>query len=122
MPKSSSCCAGRSPTRAGCPATPHGCAGLAGQRGKPSPGSLGHVHVGGRGVTGTENEDVRAAATADSATAAQVRPAWTLQREPHLLVIPGTGDPAHLAVNVAAGALRLTSEELALLDSVTIPA
>jgi aryl-alcohol dehydrogenase-like predicted oxidoreductase len=39
-----------------------------------------------------------------------------------VLAIPGTGDPAHLAANVAAGALRLSGEELALLELVTIPA
>jgi len=35
-----------------------------------------------------------------------------------VLAIPGTGDPDHLAANVAAGALRLSEEDLALLDSV----
>ncbi|GGW76137.1 hypothetical protein GCM10010350_71340 [Streptomyces galilaeus] len=40
------------------------------------------------------------------------RLAWTLARGPHVLAIPGTGNPAHLAENVAAGALRLTAEEL----------
>jgi aryl-alcohol dehydrogenase-like predicted oxidoreductase len=39
-----------------------------------------------------------------------------------VLAIPGTGDPAHLAANVAASALRLSGEELALLESVSIPA
>ncbi len=77
---------------------------------------------GGRGATGTERREVLAIAGARGVTAAQVRLAWTLQRGPHVLAIPGTGDPAHLADNVAAGALRLTGEELALLDSVTIPA
>jgi len=77
---------------------------------------------GGRGVTGTEHEEVRAVAGAHGVTTAQVRLAWTLQRGPHVLAIPGTSDPAHLAANVAAGALRLAGEELALLDSVTIPA
>jgi hypothetical protein len=37
-----------------------------------------------------------------------------------MLVIPGTGDPAHLAANVAAAALRLTAGEAARLTSVTI--
>ncbi|MGW9071366.1 hypothetical protein ACWGQT_18230, partial [Streptomyces yangpuensis] len=50
--------------------------------------------------------------------AAQVRLAWTLQRGPHVLAIPGTGDPAHLAANVAAGSLRLSPADLALLESV----
>jgi aryl-alcohol dehydrogenase-like predicted oxidoreductase len=39
-----------------------------------------------------------------------------------VLAIPGTSDPAHLEANVAAAALRLTGEELVLLESVTIPA
>ncbi|MBO0811227.1 MAG: hypothetical protein J2P23_04185, partial [Microlunatus sp.] len=33
----------------------------------------------------------------------------------NVLAIPGTGDPDHLVENVAAAALRLTDEELALL-------
>ncbi|MGY0230460.1 aldo/keto reductase [Longispora urticae] len=49
-------------------------------------------------------------------TAAQVRIAWTLSRGPHMLAIPGTGNPDHLDENVAAGALRLTAEELAFLE------
>ncbi|MFC5827763.1 hypothetical protein [Nonomuraea insulae] len=32
--------------------------------------------------------------------------------------IPGTGDPGHLVVNVAAGALRLSEEEMAAIDRV----
>ncbi|MGW2403652.1 oxidoreductase [Streptomyces sp. NPDC001739] len=48
---------------------------------------------------------------------AQVRLAWTLHRGPHVLAIPGTGDLAHLAQNVAAGSLRLSEDELAVLDS-----
>jgi aryl-alcohol dehydrogenase-like predicted oxidoreductase len=42
----------------------------------------------------------------------QARLAWTLHRGPHLLAIPGTGDPAHLAEYIAAAALRLTPEDL----------
>ncbi|WP_377273575.1 oxidoreductase [Peterkaempfera sp. SMS 1(5)a] len=59
---------------------------------------------------------VHTVARAHGATPAQVRLAWTLHRGPHLLAIPGTTNPAHLAENVAAGALRLTEEQLALLD------
>jgi len=72
----------------------------------------------GTGVTGTENADVLAVARAHAATAAQVRLAWALQRGPHVLVIPGTGDPGHLAANVAAAALRLTGDEMTRLESV----
>ncbi|MFB9238862.1 aldo/keto reductase [Plantactinospora siamensis] len=59
---------------------------------------------------------VEAVAAAHHATPHQVRLAWTLHRGPHVLAIPGTGDPEHLARNVAAGALRLTAAELATLD------
>ncbi|MBY8846877.1 aldo/keto reductase [Streptomyces sp. SP2-10] len=58
---------------------------------------------------------VQLVARAHHATPAQVRLAWTLHRGPHVLAIPGTRNPAHLAENIAAGALRLTEEELALL-------
>ncbi|MFF8278501.1 aldo/keto reductase [Streptomyces lateritius] len=68
------------------------------------------------GATGVEGEEVRAVARAHGASPAQVRLAWTLHRGPHVLAIPGTGDPDHLAANVAAGALRLSEDELALLD------
>ncbi|WP_435840616.1 hypothetical protein [Streptomyces bobili] len=45
-------------------------------------------------------------------TAPRIRLAWTLARGPRVLAMPGTGNPGHLTENVAAGALRLTSEEL----------
>ncbi|RBJ08165.1 aldo/keto reductase [Micromonospora provocatoris] len=62
------------------------------------------------------NEAVAAVARAHGATPAQVRIAWTLSRGPHMLAIPGTGNPDHLVENLAAGALRLSPEELAALD------
>jgi len=37
-----------------------------------------------------------------------------------VLVIPGTGDPAHLAANVAATALRFSADEMARLTSLRI--
>ncbi len=64
------------------------------------------------GATAAEHADVLAVAESHGASPAQVRIAWTLHQGPHLLAIPGTGDPAHLAANVAAGALRLTPEDL----------
>ena len=63
-----------------------------------------------------------AVARAHGATPAQVRLAWTLHQGPHVLAIPGTGNPDHLVENVAAGALRLTADELARLDAVHRPA
>jgi len=72
---------------------------------------------GGGGATGSEPEQVVAVARAHGATPAQVRLAWTLQRGPHVLVIPGTSNLDHLADNVAAGALRLTEDEMIRLES-----
>ncbi|MFJ9458516.1 oxidoreductase [Kitasatospora sp. NPDC101447] len=68
------------------------------------------------GARETEPAQVRAVAEARGVSTAQVRLAWTLHRGPHVLAIPGTGDVAHLEDNIAAGALRLSDEELALLD------
>lgn len=64
-----------------------------------------------------EPDAVKAVARAHGATPAQVRLAWTLRQGPHVLAIPGTGNPDHLAENIAAGALRLSDEEAARLLS-----
>ncbi|MER7730233.1 aldo/keto reductase [Streptomyces erythrochromogenes] len=69
------------------------------------------------GAVGEDSPVVLEVARAHGASAAQVRLAWTLQRGRHVLAIPGTGDPDHLAANVAAGALRLTPADLAVLDT-----
>ncbi|GAA3617840.1 oxidoreductase [Nonomuraea rosea] len=69
-----------------------------------------------RGAVAADGEEVLAVARAHGATAAQVRLAWTLRRGPNVLAIPGTGNPAHLVANVAAGALPLSQDELARLD------
>ena len=68
-----------------------------------------------------ESEEVLAVARAHGATPAQVRLAWTLQVGPHMLAIPGTGSPEHLVENVAAGALRLSEDEMASLDALGGP-
>ncbi|MEV4436522.1 oxidoreductase [Streptomyces sp. NPDC049585] len=70
------------------------------------------------GAQGGDDPRTWAVARAHGVSPAQVRIAWTLHRGPHLLAIPGTGDPAHLADNVAAGALRLSDDDLAILDLV----
>lgn len=67
--------------------------------------------------TSAEDDEVTEIARAHDASPAQVRLAWTLARGPHVLVIPGTGDPAHLRQNVEAGELSLTPEELTRLDA-----
>jgi aryl-alcohol dehydrogenase-like predicted oxidoreductase len=65
-----------------------------------------------------EPEPVLTVARARGATPAQVRLAWTLAQGAHVLAIPGTGSLAHLHENIAAGALRLTEQDLALLATV----
>ena len=71
------------------------------------------------GPPASQDSPLAAVARAHDATVAQIRLAWTLHQGPHVLVIPGTGNPDHAAENVAAGAIRLTSAELASLDSLT---
>jgi aryl-alcohol dehydrogenase-like predicted oxidoreductase len=66
------------------------------------------------GGIGPDSPELIEVARRHEATPAQVRLAWTLHQAPNVLAIPGTGDPAHLEQNVAAGALRLTPEDLAL--------
>jgi pyridoxine 4-dehydrogenase len=68
-----------------------------------------------QGGAGAASGQERAVAQAHGASIAQVRLAWTLQCGPHVLAIPGTGDPGHLAENVAAAELRLTPGEMSSL-------
>ncbi len=63
-----------------------------------------------------ELEPVLTVARAHGVTPAQVRLAWSLAQGDHVLAIPGTSSLAHLAENIAAGALRLTTEDLAILS------
>ncbi|WP_242438532.1 aldo/keto reductase [Streptomyces sp. CB00455] len=76
---------------------------------------------GETGVVAPDPQEVRAVARAHGVSPVQVRIAWTLHRGPHVLSIPGTGNPDHLAANVAAAALRLSPAELSLLDRLHAP-
>ncbi|MFJ9549890.1 oxidoreductase [Streptomyces erythrochromogenes] len=67
----------------------------------------------------THDDALLAVARAHGAAPAQIRLAWTLHRGPNVLAIPGTSDPAHLEQNIAAGALRLSTEDMALLEAVS---
>jgi aryl-alcohol dehydrogenase-like predicted oxidoreductase len=61
---------------------------------------------------------VAAAAERLGATPAQVGLAWLLQHAPNTLLIPGTTSSAHLAENLAAGAVVLDEEAVRELDAV----
>ncbi|MFD5097502.1 aldo/keto reductase [Streptomyces albidochromogenes] len=72
---------------------------------------------GQAGASEDDAPEVVAAARAHGVSPAQIRIAWTLHRGRHVLAIPGTGDRGHLADNVAAGGLRLSEDELAVLEA-----
>jgi pyridoxine 4-dehydrogenase len=67
------------------------------------------------GGPGTPSAALAEVARRHEATPAQVRLAWTLHQGRNVLAIPGTGNPAHVDENVAAAALHLTADDLALL-------
>jgi len=54
---------------------------------------------------------VRTAAERHKASTRQVALAWLLGRSPQILPIPGSGSPEHVAQNIAAAGMQLTSEE-----------
>lgn len=70
--------------------------------------------VGGRRPG--EGAALREVAERRGVTPVQVAIAWQLARAPHVLPIPGTSSVDHLEQNVAAAALRLTDDDLAMLD------
>ncbi len=61
---------------------------------------------------------IREVARRHEVSLAEVAIAWTAVRGEHMLPIPGTSDPAHVREDAAAAELRLTAEDLALLDGV----
>ncbi|MFI9741324.1 aldo/keto reductase [Streptomyces sp. NPDC052494] len=69
------------------------------------------------GATTDHSREVHAIARTHGVSAAQIRLAWTLHQGRHVLPIPGTGDLDHLAQNIAVGALSLSRDDLAVLDS-----
>jgi aryl-alcohol dehydrogenase-like predicted oxidoreductase len=66
----------------------------------------------GGGTRPLDEDRLGKVAARHGATVAQVALAWLLAISPALLAIPGTGSPAHLEENMAAGDLRLTPEDL----------
>ncbi len=69
-----------------------------------------------RGRTTEERQDVIHLAQAYGVTATQIRLAWTLHQGPNVLAIPGTGDLRHLEENVAAAGIRLSDDDMRMLD------
>jgi aryl-alcohol dehydrogenase-like predicted oxidoreductase len=68
------------------------------------------------GFSPLQSAALDAAAAALQATPMQVALAWLLQREPNILLIPGTSSVQHLRENIEAAALQLPRETIAALD------
>jgi aryl-alcohol dehydrogenase-like predicted oxidoreductase len=64
----------------------------------------------------TEDPTVIAIAGELAVTPAQLGLAWLLAHYEGTLLIPGTADPAHLAENIAAGAIRVPGRRVAALS------
>jgi aryl-alcohol dehydrogenase-like predicted oxidoreductase len=64
---------------------------------------------------------VRELAARKGATPAQIALAWLLHKGPDIVPIPGTKRRKYLEENVAAAALRLTPDEMAMLDAALAP-
>jgi aryl-alcohol dehydrogenase-like predicted oxidoreductase len=56
-------------------------------------------------------------AAVHKATPSQIALAWSLQKSPVVLAIPGTGKVAHLEENTAAAGIELTDDEFAAIDA-----
>jgi aryl-alcohol dehydrogenase-like predicted oxidoreductase len=67
----------------------------------------------GGGRTDLTDDGPAKVAARHGATISQITLAWLLALSPVTLAIPGTGSLAHLEENIAAGAITLTSEDLA---------
>uniref|UniRef100_A0AAU2JZ59 Aldo/keto reductase n=1 Tax=Streptomyces sp. NBC_00049 TaxID=2903617 RepID=A0AAU2JZ59_9ACTN len=78
---------------------------------------LPYYPLGSGALTRESAAAVTSVAAAHGAGAGQIALAWLLHRSPVLCPTPGTGSPVHLAENMDAAAIRLTAQELALLDA-----
>jgi pyridoxine 4-dehydrogenase len=81
---------------------------------------IGSPFTGGPRPLG-EDPTISSVASKHGATPAQIALAWLLHTDEHVLLIPGTSSPAHLEQNMAAGAIALDAEDMALLDGVSGP-
>ena len=71
------------------------------------------------GFTPLQSSVLNESAASLQATPMQVALAWLLQRSPNILLIPGTSSLEHLRENLQAATLKLPSETIASLDSIT---
>ena len=72
-----------------------------------------------QGTPDTEHDAVRAIARGPRRDARAGPAGLDAAGGPHVLAIPGTGNPDHLDANVAAAALRLSPGEMAVLEAIS---
>jgi pyridoxine 4-dehydrogenase len=71
------------------------------------------------GFTPLQSSVLNTAAASLKVAPMQVALAWLLQRSPNILLIPGTSSVAHLRENLSAATLKLPTELIADLDSIS---
>lgn len=67
------------------------------------------------------HETLSAIASSHGKTISQVALTWLLQRDEHIIPIPGSTNPVHVAENLGALGWHLSDDEFALLDNVSLP-
>ncbi|WP_329613249.1 aldo/keto reductase [Streptomyces brevispora] len=68
-------------------------------------------------LTGDDAAALDGVAERHGATRGQIALAWLLHRSPALCPTPGTGSPVHLAENLRAREIRLSTEDMSLLEA-----
>ena len=67
-------------------------------------------------------QSLEAFAAQRKASCAQIALSWLLSKHPHVIPIPGSKQPDHVAENAAAASIKLTSREIYELDVLFAPA
>jgi pyridoxine 4-dehydrogenase len=73
----------------------------------------------GSGRLAQPNSVLAEVAKARGATTSQIAIAWSLNKSPVILAIPGTGQVAHLEENVAAAEIQLSDAEMAAIEGLS---
>ncbi|MFE1406549.1 aldo/keto reductase [Streptomyces sp. NPDC058770] len=72
-------------------------------------------------LTGEAGAALTGVADRHGATRGQIALAWLLHRSPVLCPTPGTGSPVHLTENMGAREVRLSAEDMSLLEGLASP-
>ena len=83
-------------------------------------GAIGAAH-GTRKASAALADTLKDVAAAQAATTLQVALAWLLQRDEHVIAIPGATKPDHVRQNSRALTLELSDEQFAAIDRASAP-